>query len=99
MYNWFHMVTTINISLPKKMYKDAKKVIASNGYSSMSELVRSGLRVILYPNLTVNGFTPEFEDMVLKSAAEPIGNGTVLETDEDVENYFLRFEKPKSKTK
>lgn len=66
------MMTTINISLPTPMYKDAKAQLDSRGYSSMSELIRDALRDELYPRVTVNGFTPEFEEEVLKAAAEPI---------------------------
>ena len=40
--------TTVNISIPKKLYEDAKIFAKENGYSSMSELVRDALRRILY---------------------------------------------------
>lgn len=63
---------TINISLPKTMLNDARKYLAARGYTSISELLRDALRDKLYPGLTENGFTPEFEDMVLESAKEPI---------------------------
>lgn len=66
------IMATINISLPASMYKDAKAALKSQGYASISELIRSALRKVLYPRLTVNGFTPEFEDQVLRAAAEPI---------------------------
>lgn len=65
-------MTTINISLPTSMYLDAKKFLASRGYASISELLRDTLRDTLYPRLTENGFTPEFEEMVLESAKEPV---------------------------
>ncbi len=65
------MITTINISLPGTMYADAKKVVAKNKYASISELFRDALRRLLYPNLTVNGFTPEFEEEVLRRANDP----------------------------
>lgn len=42
------MTTTINISLPKEMYKDAKRVIRERRYASISELVREGMRKIIY---------------------------------------------------
>ena len=87
---------TINISLPKKMHKDAKSVIASNGYSSMSELVRDGLRAILYPNLTVNGFTPEFEEAVLESAKEPIEQSRTIK---NLDDYFKQMRKEIEKEK
>lgn len=54
------------------MYKDTKKALKTRGYASVSELIRSALRGVLYPGLTENGFTPEFEEKVLRAAAEPI---------------------------
>ena len=66
------MTTTINISLPKSLYLDAKKALVNRGYTSISELIRDALRHTLYPHLTENGFTPEFEDAVLEAAKEPI---------------------------
>lgn len=66
------MLTTVNISLPKTMYEDAKKMVDWRGYSSLSELIRDSLRDILYPSVTDNGFTPEFEERVLKASKEPL---------------------------
>jgi hypothetical protein len=78
------------------MYKDAKIVSKEEGYSSISELIRHALRKILYPSgLTVNGFTPEFEDMVLESAKEPISQGMIFETEEDIDRYFKKLIKSK----
>lgn len=65
------MLTTINISLPTSMYKAAKELVKKRGYSSMSELIRDALREAIFP-VTENGFTPEFEERVLKAAAEPV---------------------------
>lgn len=62
------MTTTINISLPKSLLDDAKKMLSKRGYASISELIREALRNTVYPNLTENGFTPEFEDEVLRIA-------------------------------
>lgn len=93
------MNTTINISLPKNMYNDAKKLLAARGYASISELVRDALRDTLYSRLTENGFTPEFEEEVLKSAASSRNNDILLETDADFKNYFLHLKKPKNKGK
>ncbi len=42
------MTTTINISLPKEMYKDAKRVLEERRYASISELVREGIRKVIY---------------------------------------------------
>lgn len=48
------MITTINISLPKTMYVDAKKAVEKNKYTSISELFRDALRRLLYEDLTGN---------------------------------------------
>lgn len=55
------------------MYRDAKKIVAERGYSSLSELVRYALRNVIYhePKLTENGFTPEFEEEILRRANDP----------------------------
>ena len=66
------MNATVNISLPKTMYEDAKKMLGKRGYASISELIRDTLRDVVYPKVTENGFTPEFEKMVLESAKEPV---------------------------
>ncbi len=95
---YMYMTTTINISLPKTMYQDAKRLLARRGYTSISELIRDSLRNELYPKVTVNGFTPEFEEEVLKSAAEPRKNDIQLRSDGDVENYFLHLKFPRKKS-
>lgn len=72
---------TINISLPKPLYADAKRAVAKRRYVSISELVRDAVRRVLYPNprLTVNGFTKEFEDMVLRREKDPVEDDIVWE--------------------
>lgn len=67
-------MTTINISLPKQLHKAAKKLVTEEKYSSISEVVRAGIRRVLYDadKITENGFPGWFEDQVLESAAEPI---------------------------
>lgn len=65
---------TINISLPEKLYAEAKKHQRQYHYASVSELIRDALRWWLNPRLTRNGFTPEFEREVLRAAKEPIEN-------------------------
>ena len=88
--------TTINISLPKKMYDDAKNLSKNEGYSSISELIRHSLRGILYPSgLTANGFTPIFEDLVLESAKEPVSHEVIFETEKDIDRYFNKLIKSK----
>lgn len=89
------MLTTINISLPQEMYKDAKMALVAKRYSSVSELIRDALRKTLYGEITQNGFTKRFEDEVLASAAELRKNDTGLRTDKEVEDYFRRLKVPK----
>ncbi len=77
------------------MYFDAKRIQSLQGYASISELIRHALRNILYPSgLTVNRFTPEFENMVLESAKEPAREDLVLKTDKDIESYFINLKPP-----
>ncbi|MEK7616709.1 MAG: ribbon-helix-helix domain-containing protein [Patescibacteria group bacterium] len=89
------MTTTINISLPKEMYKDAKKIVAERRYTSISELIRDALRKIVYQEeeITENGFPRWFENRVLESEKEPEENDTVIETDEDLRKYFREMRK------
>ncbi|MBI3577450.1 hypothetical protein HY086_05430 [Candidatus Gottesmanbacteria bacterium] len=93
------MNATINISLPKSMYADAQKSLGVRGYASISELIRDALRRLLYPQVTENGLTPEFEEAVLRSEAQPRKDDYVLKTDKEVEDYFLRLKLPKKRGK
>ena len=79
------------------MYDDARKVVAQKGYSSISELIRDTLRDLLYPKqkLTENGFTEEFEDEILKSAAEPRENDIVFENEKELKDFYLHLKIPK----
>lgn len=71
---------TINISLPKSLYAQAKKHQKQYHYSALSELIRDALRWWLNPRLTRNGFTPEFEREVLRAEKEADA-GSVVEWD------------------
>ena len=86
---------TINISLPTSMLNDAKSVTKFEGFTSISELIRHALRQVLYPSgLTVNGFTPEFEDAVLEAAKEPVSKEMVFETEKEIHDYFINLKIP-----
>ena len=89
------MITTVNISLPKNMYKDVKKMAARRGYSSTSEFIRDALRRMLYRPLTENGFTQEFEKEVLLSSAEPAKKDKVWKTEKELKAYFDKLRKAK----
>ncbi|MDO8573573.1 MAG: ribbon-helix-helix domain-containing protein [Candidatus Daviesbacteria bacterium] len=96
------MTTTINISMPDKLYKAAKKLVQEGKYHSISEVVRAGLRRVIYgaDKITENGFAGWFEDAVLESAAEPVKkNAVAWETEEDIDNYFKKLHKRIDKKK
>lgn len=84
-------MATVNISLPDEMYKDAKKALPKRGFASLSEFIRDSLRKSIYPEITENGFTREFEDRVLEAEKEPMENDIVLETEEDIDKFFKKF--------
>lgn len=72
------------------MYQDAKKMLSKRGYASISELIRDALRDALYPKVTENGFTPEFEERVLKAAAEPTDNDIVWDGKTPFTEFVLK---------
>ena len=82
------MLTTINISLPQDMYKDAKRALTAKRYSSVSELIRDALRKTLYGEISQNGFTKGFEDYVLESSRDSEKNDMVFKSEKDLEEYF-----------
>jgi Arc/MetJ-type ribon-helix-helix transcriptional regulator len=95
------MNTTINISLPTEMYKDVKTAVKTMRYSSVSELMREALRDKIYTKekvrYTVNGFTPEFEDEIMKSAASSPEEDYILENQKQVKDFFLHLKLPKQR--
>lgn len=86
-------MNTINISLPKQLYKAAKKLVEEEKYSSMSEIVRAGLRRVVdeADKITENGFPGWFEDQVLEAAAEPVSKSKAWKIEEDIEKYFEKL--------
>lgn len=89
------MTTTINVSIPTKMYKRAKKLVAEGKYHSISELIRAGLRRTFDEanQITVNGFPGWFEDRVLESEGQPEEKDKVWESEKDIHRYFKKFHK------
>lgn len=65
---------TTNISMPKGLYIQAKAQAKKYHYCSVSELIRDALRWWMNDNLTRNGFTPQFENAVLRSEKSPVKN-------------------------
>ena len=60
--------------MPKGLYAQAKAQAKKYHYNSVSELIRNALRWWMNDNLTRNGFTPEFEEEVLRREKEPLKN-------------------------
>ena len=86
---------TINISMPGKMYVDAKKFMGAGQFGSVSELVRDALRRLLYPKLTENGFTREFEEEVLRREKQSMENDIVWSgAESDLVKYAKGAKKP-----
>ena len=71
---------TINISMPKALYKQAQKAQKKFHYVSVSEIMRDALRWWMSDNLTRNGFTDAFERGVLR-AEKQADAGKVVEWD------------------
>ncbi|TSC85228.1 MAG: Uncharacterized protein G01um101416_1025 [Microgenomates group bacterium Gr01-1014_16] len=87
---------TINISMPKGLYAEAKKKAKKYHYASVSEVIRNALRWWLSDNLTVNGFTPEFEEWILKAEKEADkGNVIVWDGKGSFGDFVLREGKKK----
>lgn len=91
--------TTIRAIIPTEIKHRMDQAIAMGEFPSVHDLVSRALTTVLpqvkrrRPRLTVNGFTPEFEDVVLASSKLPADTDTVIETDEDLERYFDRIMK------
>lgn len=79
--------------MSKQLYQAAKKLVKEGKYHSISEVIRAGLRRVIYDmdKITENGFPGWFEDAVLESAAEPVKKGIVLKTDKDIDKYFRKL--------
>lgn len=52
--------------MPKGLYVQAKAEVKKYHYNSVSEFIRDATRKLLYPELTENGFTKQFESMILR---------------------------------
>lgn len=75
------------------MYKDIKRYLPRRGYTSVSELIRNLVRREMYPEITENGFTREFEERVLKASAEPIEDDIVWDGKGSFTDFVLKHGK------
>ncbi len=80
-------MTTINISLPDKLKKQADAVISDGHYASFSDLARTALRQILRDH--------KLDRMVAEAKADyKAGRGTLLRNKKDIAKFMSQF-KPK----
>ena len=95
-YNICMKTSTINISLPTSLLNSAREESKKYGFASISEYIRQAIRSSVYgirdDGLTINGFTPEFEDLVLEAENEPSKNDKVWKTTADIDKYFLEVQ-------
>jgi len=90
------MQTTINLS--SQTYKNIKKAVKDRKYGSIDQLVEDAVQqVIGGKQIVEEEFSQDVIDRILAAEKEPEENDTVLETEEDIHNYFLHLKKPKSK--
>lgn len=75
------------------MYEDIRKYLSQKGYTSISEFFRDAARDKVYPEVTENGFTPEFEEAVFEAAKEPIDHSKTWKTEKDIHDYFENLRK------
>ena len=80
-------MSTINISLPDKLKKQADEAISDGYFASFSDFARTAFRQILRDH--------KLDRMVAEAKREAAaGRTTVLRSDEDIDTYMAQF-KPK----
>jgi Arc/MetJ-type ribon-helix-helix transcriptional regulator len=74
-------MTTINISLPAELKKQADAVIKDGHYASFSDLARTALRQVLRDH--------KLDRMVAEAKRDyKAGKGVLLKTNKDIDKYF-----------
>lgn len=77
-------MTTINISLPDKLKKEADIAIKDGHYASFSDLARTALRQILRDQ--------KLDRLVTEAKREhKEGKGIVLKTKKDINDFFAKY--------
>ena len=74
-------MTTINISLPEQLKKEADTLVGAGYYASFSDLIRDSLRSLI---------TRIKYDLMIKEAKidEKTGRAKILRSTNDIDNYF-----------
>ena len=80
----------MQIYIPSQLKKEAKQMVKTGKFSSLNELIQTGIRIVLrtQKKLTVNGFTPEFEGQVLDAEKEPLEKDVVLQSEQDISRFI-----------
>lgn len=73
-------MTTINISLPEQLKKEADSLIGAGYYASFSDLVRDSLRRVIY-----DGWYQEAKK------DEKSGKAIIFKSKKDIDNYFKKI--------
>ena len=81
--------------MPKGLYAQAKAEAKKYHYTSISELIRDSMRWWMNDNLTRNGFTPQFESMVLRREKQPLKDDIVWDGKGSFTDFVLREGKKK----
>ncbi len=80
------MVTTINISLPKKLKEAADALVADGEYASFSDLARSAIREAVLDR--------KYKAIIEESKREEaLGTATVLNGPKDIDEFMSKFGK------
>jgi Arc/MetJ-type ribon-helix-helix transcriptional regulator len=77
-------MTTINISLPEQLKKEADTLVGAGYYVSFSDLVRDGLRQIVDARRYDRWYKEAKQD-------EKEGRAVVLKSKKDIANYFKKI--------
>lgn len=77
------------------MKEQIEQQVSTGFYTSVSEFIRSAVRVMLNPSPGIipygPGFSPEAEEAIRRSEQEALGNrgkNTVLKTPKDLDRFF-----------
>lgn len=74
-------MTTINVSLPVQLKKDAEDLVGAGYYASFSDLVRDSLRRLIAKNQYDLWFKEAKKD-------EKSGRAKILASSKDIDRYF-----------
>ncbi len=77
-------MTTINISLPEQLKKEADSLVGAGYYVSFSDIVRDGLRSIIDARRYDRWYKEAKQD-------EKEGRAVVLKSKKDIVNYFKKI--------